>query len=249
MPMSIAASELIDTLIEAHGGRDRWRSVEAIDFSLSSAGLAFVLHMQASALTGLRVRVFPHARRVELRDYPKPGWCGVWTPSRVSLLDEQGEERRGRDDPRASFTRWSRQVRWDALDMLYFAGYALWNYLSFPFLLDAPELAALTVAEERDGMRRLDVSFDAGFPTHSSRQAFHVDASGRLLRHDYTADVIGPWAAAANYCLDSFVVEGLRFYTRRRVYPRLGRKVVLPAPTLVWIEIGGIRLGNGDAAT
>ena len=28
-------------------------------------------------------------------------------------------------------------------------------------------------------------------PTHSALQTFHVDAAGLLLRHDYTADVIG----------------------------------------------------------
>lgn len=235
--MGISASELVDTLIEAHGGRDRWRTVEAIEFSLSSAGLAFALHMQASALIGLRVRVLPHARRVELRDYPKPGWRGVWTPNRVSLLDDQGEERMSRDDPRASFSRWSRQVRWDALDMLYFAGYALWNYLSFPFLLEEPGATLLSADPVRDGTTRLDVAFDAGFPTHSARQAFHVDASGRLLRHDYTADVIGGWAKAANFCRDDVQVDGLRFYTRRRVVPRIGNGVVLPGPTLVWIRI------------
>lgn len=240
--MGIAAGELVDILIEAHGGRDRWRTVEVIEFSLSSAGLAFALHMQASALIGLRVRVFPHERRVELRDYQKPGWCGVWTSSRVSLLDAGGRELMGRDDPRASFSRWSRQVRWDALDMLYFAGYALWNYLSFPFLLEEPEVALLTVEEGRDALRRLDVSFDAGFPTHSARQSFHVDAMGNLHRHDYTADVIGGWAKAANFCLDSVQVDGLRFYTRRHVVPRIGRGVVLPAPTLVWIKIDGLGL-------
>lgn len=244
--MSIVPRELVERLIEAHGGRERWQAVEAIEFDLSSAGLAFSLHMQASALIGLRVRLFPHARRVELHGYRQPGWRGVWTPDRVWLLDAAGAEIEGRAAPRASFSRWSRQLRWDALDMLYFAGYALWNYLSFPFLLEAPGVTPLGVEGERDGAMRLDIAFDAGFPTHSAKQAFHVDAAGKLLRHDYTADVIGTWASAANFCLASVQAEGLRFYTRRRVVPRLGARTVLPGPTLVWIEIDNLsaRIGS-----
>ena len=67
-------------------------------------------------------------------------------------------------------------------------------------------------------------------------------AAGLLLRHDYTADVIGGWATAANRCLASAVVDGLRFYTRRLVTPRFGDHVVLPGPTLVWIELDDIRV-------
>lgn len=79
-------------------------------------------------------------------------------------------------------------------------------------------------------------------PTHSALQTFHVDAAGLLLRHDYTADVIGGWATAANRCLASAVVDGLRFYTRRLVTPRFGDHLVLPGPTLVWIELDDIRV-------
>jgi hypothetical protein len=79
-------------------------------------------------------------------------------------------------------------------------------------------------------------------------QSFHVDASGLLTRHDYTADVIGKWANAANFCLASEIVDGVRFYTRRRVLPRFGTQTVLPFPTLVWIEIDAIRLISAQAA-
>lgn len=239
-----AARVLLERLIDAHGGRERWKSVRCVEFSLSSAGLAFSLHMQGSALLGLQARVYPHARRVELRDYGQPGGCGVWTPDRVWLLDTGGNELRARDAPRAQFSRWSRQVRWDDLDMLYFAGYALWNYLSFPFLLEEPGVHLGEVLSVPGGFR-LEAAFAPGFPTHSARQSFHVDASGGLLRHDYVADVIGPWAAAANLSQASVQVDGLRFYTRRRVFPRLGVTTVLPWPTLVWIEIDGLRWRSG----
>jgi hypothetical protein len=70
----------------------------------------------------------------------------------------------------------------------------------------------------------------------SSDLTFHLDAACHLLRHDYTADVIGRWARAANYALAPVTVGGLRCYARRRVLPRLAGSV-LPGPTLVHVEL------------
>lgn len=231
------AQRLLDEVMAAHGGLALWRRVQGIEASLSSGGLAFALHGQASALKELKISVSPHARRVELRDYTQPGWLGIWTPTRVELRDAGGRLVAARDAPRGNFSRLIKNVWWDRLDMLYFAGYALWNYLSFPFLLAEPgvEVRAEIGAH---GARCLRARFAGDFPTHSVEQAFHVDAAGRLLRHDYTADVIGRWATAANLCLDSTTVEDLRFYTRRKVLPRMGPgEAVWPLPTLVWIEL------------
>lgn len=233
------SSDLLDEVLEAHGGRKRWQSLDTIEAEFSSGGLAFSLHLQPWALQGLKISVQPHARRVVLRDFLHLGWSGVWTPDRVQILDAHGVEMAQRQNPRASFSRLDRQVRWDKLDILYFAGYALWNYMSFPFILEAP---GVCLSATETNTRELRTRFDASVPTHSEMQSFHVNDAGLLTRHDYTADVIGKWANAANFCLASEVVDGLRFYTRRRVLPRFGRQTVLPFPTLVWIELDAIRL-------
>ena len=143
----------------------------------------------------------------------------------------------------------SRLWCWERLDILYFAGYALWDYLSFPLLLALPGVRVTGVEPGRpEGVQMLRAAFGPQVPTHSAQQTFHVDAAGLLLRHDYTADVIGGWATAANRCLASAVVDGLRFYTRRLVTPRFGDHLVLPGPTLVWIELDDIRVhGRGGA--
>ena len=239
--------DLLEKVITAHGGRERWRTINSIEATFSSGGLAFSLHMQPLALRGLQITLQPHARRVTLLNFCHPGWRGVWTPTAVQILDENDRVVSARDNPRAGFSRLDKLVRWDKLDILYFAGYALWNYLSFPFILELP---GVTLAESRavpdksSGAQfdRLTACFDDEIPTHSRDQAFLVDDTGLLLRHDYTADVIGGWAKAANFCQASEVVDGVRFYTRRRVYPRIGAESVLPFPTLVWIELGAIRL-------
>ena len=239
--------ELLDKVIAAHGGRERWRAVEIIEAAVSSGGLAFTSHLQPFALRNLRLSLSPHAQRAVLHGYCRHGWQGVWTPTLVHILDTNGRVVADRRDPRLSFSRLDRKVRWDKLDLLYFAGYALWNYLSFPFILENPGVDIVAAHEATNGgLQRLTVRFDESVPTHSRAQEFHLDAAGLLRRHDYTADVIGRWATAANLCLASTVVGDLRFYTRRQVYPRLGGAAVLPFPRLVWIAIDDIRVVPGD---
>ena len=234
--------ELLDDTIEAHGGRERWHAVHTIEFKLSSGGFAFLSRSQPNALKNLHVALRPHERQTLFGDFPRPGWQGAWTPDRVEIRDPGGALKGERLAPRAHFRGPLSQVYWDKLDILYFAGYALWNYLTFPFLLEAPGVV-VTETGASAASPRLDAVFDPGFPTHSARQSFHLDPSRRLVRHDYTADVIGPYATAANYCLASVEVDGLRFYTRRKVYPRLGPgKTVVRFPTLVWIAIEDLRV-------
>lgn len=237
MLRAMDTDNLYERVVEAHGGRAHWRALDNIEARLDSAGLAFTLHMQPSALRNLRIKIRPHAREVLLEDFCRPGWRGVWTPDQTRLFDAEGRLVDQRDLPRASFSKPIKMLRWDRLDILYFAGYALWNYLSFPFLLEEPGVGLV-----EQGPDRLVARFDASVPTHSPEQVFHIDPEGFLLRHDYTADVIGPWASAANLCLDAQTVDGMRFYTRRRVYPRFGTGVYMPFPTLVRIDLDSIRL-------
>jgi hypothetical protein len=239
------SNPLLEAVLEAHGGRKRWQALECIEADFSSGGLAFSLHLQPWTLQGLKISMHPHAQRVVLQDFVHPGWSGVWTPKHVQILDDTGAVVAQRQDPRSAFSRIDKQVRWNKLDILYFAGYALWNYLGFPFILDAP---GVSLSETESNKRALRARFDPSVPTHSALQTFHIDDSGLLTRHDYTADVIGKWANAANFCLASEVMDGLRFYTRRRVLPRFGTHTVLPFPTLVWIEIDAIRLISAQAA-
>ncbi|RBP11420.1 hypothetical protein DFR50_116115 [Roseiarcus fermentans] len=230
-------NELLDETIDAHGGRERWRRVAAIRAKLSSGGLAFRSRCQPNALKRLAIEVRPHAVAVSLGDFVRPGWRGDWTPALAAIRDDRGTVVAERRDPRSHFRGPLNQVYWDKLDILTFAGAALWNYLAFPFILERPGVAPTAVGED-NGALRLDVRFAPEVPTHCARQSFHLDARRRLVRHDYTAEAIGSWATGANLCLASEVVGGLRFTTRRKVFPRLGPwKTVVPFPTLVWIEI------------
>lgn len=204
-----ARPALLEETLAAHGGLERWRELDRIRVGLRCGGIAMAMKGRPGVLSDLDATLDTRRPRVE--------FAGLGT------FDGAAGRPPGI----------SRRLRWRDEDVLHFAGYALWNYLSAPFLFTWPGVEA----EELSG-RRLRVTFPAEIPTHSTRQTFHISAEGLIARHDYTAEVIGPWASAVNRVLEYETVEGLTFGVRRRVTPR-----GLPAPTLVSIAIDTIELG------
>jgi hypothetical protein len=233
--------DILNRLIAVHGGREAWSDVTAISACLSSGGLAYASRSQSGTLHRKEVLVRLEERRVSILDYPRPGWRGEWHDDQVWIGPDGGPAEQTRANARQRFKGWMAQPRWDDLDLLYFVGYALWNYVSFPRLLELPGVEVRPIRGGRMGQPTLLAArFPDDIPTHSAEQYFHLDADGLLLRHDYVAEVFGSWAAGANHCVRSETVEGLRFYTRRRVTPSLGRWASLPFPTLVWIDLNEI---------
>ena len=83
------------------------------------------------------------------------------------------------------------------------------------------------VEVEERGARTLPVRYPADWPVHSRPQSFRFDATGLLVRNDYTAEVMAPWARATHLCAGHRSFDGLVLPTRRRVHPRRVRPVTL----------------------
>jgi hypothetical protein len=195
---------LLEETIAAHGGIDRWTEISSLEVALRCGGVAMPLKGQPSILRELRATVDTRRPHVEFQ--------GIGT-------FDAGEPR-----PRGM----ARRFRWTNADVVHFAGYALWGYMTAPFMFTGD---GFTVRELP--RRRLRVDFPPSVPTHSRRQIFHFDADAVLRRLDYTAEVmLGPLARAKHRCYDHTWIDGLLIPTRRRVTPR-----GLPAPTLVAIDI------------
>jgi hypothetical protein len=178
--------------------------------------------------------------------FPREDQQAVFDRGDVRIETRDGELINARPNARAAFAGLSalrRNLRWDALDAAYFAGYAWWNYLSTPLLLTRERVTITegdTSPQPGERWRRLEVSFPADVHTHSQRQTLYVDASGLIRRHDYVAQPIGRWARAAHYCDDHRQFAGLVFPTRRRVRPRGPRGRSLSHPILVALDIDQI---------
>jgi hypothetical protein len=238
-----AAPALLSEVLEVAGGESRWRRLSGVSARVRTGGLLPRTRMPGNRLADYVVTIAARAPRALLDPFPGAGTRGVFEAGEVRIEDAGGRVLARREGPRSYFFGRSglrRNLRWDALDSTYFAGYAMWNYLLTPGLLlaEGVELREAGSWEGRDGRRRrLQASFPAELPTHSPSQTFHVDDRGRIVRHDYVAEVIGRWARGAHHCSAHREFDGLLFPTRRRVVPRRRGGRSLPGPTLVSLEV------------
>ncbi|MFI2352475.1 hypothetical protein ACH492_36915 [Streptomyces sp. NPDC019443] len=180
-----------------------------------------------------------------LDPYAEPGHRGIFHRGDVWIEDAQGTVLARREHARAAFSSVRHQLWWDRLDLLYFAGSALWTYVSLPFVLadEAYDVEELEPWSEHDKMwRRLRVCFPGEIHTHCREQILYLDERGLIRRHDYTAELFGNWAKAAHYCHDHRDFGGLVIPTRRVVFPRRPDNRPRPGPVLVHIAFAGAKL-------
>jgi hypothetical protein len=232
-------SETAARAVEVYGGEKLWRNARRLEVEISASGLAFVLKWRP---------FFRHAKM--LLEVGRPfssltpigrsaGVAGVLDGHDVRLEDEKGNVIAERQAARTYFNPGRRLLYWDDLDMAYFANYASWNYFTLPALLLNEEIVW---SELRPGL--LQARFPDTIPTHSRLQLFHFDiVTGRLLQHDYTADIISPLATAANVVLrHSKNSDDLVYPSLRRVTPRSPVGHPLPFPVLISLEIHEFRV-------
>ncbi len=234
--------------MDAAGGRRRWRRVRGISAHVKSSGLLMRMKGKAHRFRDYGFSVTAERQSAVIQPYPEEGTSGVFDAGSVRMERADGTVVAERRDARDAFFGLSglrRKLWWDDLDALYFAAYALWNYLTIPFLLERPgfevsEGEPLSVGDE--SWRRLDVAFPAGVHTHCRAQSLYFDSGGRLRRHDYHPDVVSSLANAAHLCDGHREFDGLVFPTKRRVVPKGPNGRPLRGPTIVSLELDSIEV-------
>jgi hypothetical protein len=240
-------SGLLDEVFAAHGGLQRWQAVTALTAHGTFGGL-LRSRFPGNRMANVTVRVQLAQQHAVFHGFPQDNQRAVFDRGDVRIETRDGELITSRRNARAAFAGLSglrRNLRWDALDAAYFAGYAWWNYLTTPILLTHEGVTITegdTWPEAGEQWRRLEVSFPPDIHTHSQRQTFYVDPAGLIRRHDYIAQPVGRWAHGAHYCSDHRLIAGLAFPARRRVCPRGPGGRSLPNPILVALDIDQIEV-------
>ena len=234
---------LLQIAIEAHGGLKRWSEIRTIIVSASITGAIWDIKGQANYLNNIIMRVDTQRQRI-VTDFPEQDKRLTYEPAQVTLEMPSGHISQQRNEPEASFSAQSVDTPWDPLHVAYFQGEALWTYLNSPFLYAQPgfvteEVGPIEVEGER--WRRLKVIFPDHIKSHTKTQFSCFGPDGLLRRHDYTVDILGG-ATGLNYADDYQEVDGLQFFTRRRVYAYEGDYVRVPEPLLVNIDVNRITL-------
>ena len=234
------ARAIVDRAVAYAGGAERWDALEALEVHIRVGGLAFRMAGVLDRVGDDDLVVRVHEPRTEVRSRDTPGWHGVFDHGEARLLDAAGATRASRSAAvRPQRAPWPR-AGWDDLDAIAFAGYASWNYLTFPVLLRRPDAQLESIGTHRiagEDVQGLRVRFPQSVPTHGYSDVLWFTADGALRRHDYRARMIAPWALAANVVLEEQTAFGITVPCRRRVTPQLPFRRAAPAPLLVSIEL------------
>jgi hypothetical protein len=239
--------KLLDEVLGAYGGVDRWRQAETLAIHQIVGGVLWPLKGVDGILEDSAVEIAVQDQQTWHRPLPEPGLRSWFTPGLVTIEhdDEAHQAVETLRDPRASFAGHTLATPWSPLQLSYFAGYAMWTYLSEPYSLTFPGVETEELGEwHEDGQtwRRLGVRYPDTIATHSTDQVLYVDSDGLLRRRDYQVDIAGG-SPAAHYMDDHREFGGIVLPTRRIVNPRdeAGRRV--PETVTVSIDIDDVRIG------
>jgi hypothetical protein len=236
-------SELRDLVLDAHGGLDRWHQFSRVRARIVTGGALWGIKGVVQDDSPRQMTVALHHQWASATPYGAPEQKTDFTPDRIAIETLDGQVVAERNDPRASFANDELTTPWDALDRAYFNGYALWTYLTTPFLLALPGVSVSEIAPTEgkgETWAGLQAHFPAEVATHSSVQEFYFGPDDLLRRHDYRVDIAGGFAAI-QYVDDIVEAAGIRLPTKRRAYRADADGRPIPDQLMVSIDLSDIR--------
>ena len=235
---------LLDDVLAAHGGLDRWREFSTIEATIVSGGKLWQIKGQPQDPTPRRMTVALQREWASVQPFGAEDQKTDFTPGRVAIEKLDGRVVIERDHPRESFTGHVLTTPWDPLQRAYFNGYALWTYLTTPFLMTLPGFTVIEIDPIQDDGERwlgLQARFPDAFASHSRLQEFYFGSDFRLRRHDYRVDVAGGFAAI-QYVYDMVEADGITLPSKRRAYRCDAHGRLMPDELMVSIDVSDVHL-------
>ena len=220
--MSGPHQELLDEVLRAHGGLERWKGFNQVRATLVTGGSLWPMKGLTQDSAPRQMTVWLHEQRASVTPFGGPDQLTAFSPDRIAIEKTDGTVIAERSAPRDSFRDHGENSPWDPLHRAYFNGYALWSYLTMPFLFTWPGVATEEIEPWQEGThhwRRLRVTFPEHIATHCAVQDFYFGEDFLLRRHDYKVDISGG-LPAAQYVGDYVEADGLRMPGKRRAYRR-----------------------------
>lgn len=215
-------NQLLEEILDAHGGFDRWNAFNRVDATIVSGGGLFQLKGIPQDSAARRMTVWLHEERSSVQPFGAPDQRTMFTPERIAIEKLDGSVVAERYAPKDSFAGHQVNTPWDPLHRAYFNGEALWTYLTTPFVLAMDGVRVEETEPWREGeetWRVLRAYFPGSIDTHSHIQDFFFGEDLLLRRHDYQVNIAGGFQAAqltSNYV----TANGISLPTKRRAYTR-----------------------------
>jgi hypothetical protein len=235
-------SDLTSTVIDAHGGLDRWNQLTTVDLHLAIGGVMWAMKGHDGVINEIDSRLGLHRQYVTQFPFTAPGLRTSYTPDRIAVETYAGEVVEERLNPRQSFAGHVVETPWDRLHLAYFAGYAVWLYVTAPFSFTYPGFQVKEVEpwqENGETWRVLNVTFPENVASHSREQRYYFGDDGLIRRIDFDTEVLGG-APATHYVSEYQNVDGIMVGTRRHIYVRGADGKPQSDPLLVSLKLTDI---------
>lgn len=235
-------TDLVQTILGAYGGYDRWRDVQSVSATKQFGGAIWDIKQVPNTVNAGQVKVWIHDQHTALWPFTGPDLRSAYTPDRVAIETGEGAVVAALDAPRASFARHTLETPWTYLQLAYFTGYAMWTYTAEPFNLTLPGVhteEGESWTEEGEVLRRLHVTYPDTIATHSPHQVLYVDRAGLIRRRDYEVDIAGG-SPGAHYVSDFDEIDGIVIPRTRMIYVRDADNHPMPEQLVVSIELTDI---------
>lgn len=214
------ATDLLARVLDAHGGMDTWRRFTRVEATIVSGGLMFEMKGQPQDPTPRRMAVALQREWGSVQPFGADDQRTDFTPDRIAIEKLDGAVVAELMNPEGSFEGDDLHTPWNPLQRAYFNGYALWTYLTSPFLLALPGFTVRELEPIEDDGRTLSgvqLTIPDGFVSHSTLQEFYFGPDLLLARHDYRVDIAGSFSAI-QYISDFVDADGIMMPTTRRAY-------------------------------
>jgi hypothetical protein len=227
-------SDLLNLVLEAHGGLKRWNELTRFEGNMSVRGALWARKGWAADVLGdVDVSGLCHEQVISYKPFTEKNKRSKYTPLHVAIVDDNDHVLAQRDNPRDSVKDHGPTTPWDDLQWAYFSGYAMWNYVAAPFMLASEGVETEEIEpwdENGEIWRRLQARFPSHLHTHCEVQTFHIDRDGLLRRMDYVAPVTGSTATAFHYMSKHRRFDGIVVPTERRAFAILPDGSMMKTP-------------------
>jgi hypothetical protein len=237
-------NELLGRALDAHGGIDRWNTFEMVHATIISGGQLWAMKGTPQDAVPREMKVATKYEWASVAPFGSPDQRTDFTPRRIAIEKADGTVVSERLNPAAHAEGKAADALWDVLDRAYFNGYALWTYLTTPFLFALSGFVVDEIEpwrEDGETWRGLRVTFPPEIASHSKTQDFYFGPDFLLRRHDYHVEASGG-VAAAQYVYEPVEVQGITFPTKRRAYMRDDMMRPIHEKLMVSIDISNLRL-------
>jgi hypothetical protein len=186
---------LLSEVLEAHGGLERWQWFTTLSATIVTGGEFWSFKGLVQDTRPRRMTVALHREWGSVYPFGDPDWRTDFTPDRIAIVARDGTTIAERADPGAAFTGHTLTTPWDPLHRAYFNGYALWTYMTTPFVLAEPELKVAEIAPVREGAETWR-GLRATFPDRIATPAASRSSTSRPMDCSAVTTIMWTWPAA-----------------------------------------------------